>query len=125
MTPAGAPINPTVTLTDEFGNIVYYRDHIFVPYGPYRNANDPINDPYVTYGTTADYGQHYFGPGVGATLPVSWKPTVLPSRNYINQWGTALNLNWDIGEDMLLTSITAYREYETWSTGTRMPRRSP
>ena len=41
---------------------------------------------------------------------------MLPSRNYINQWGTALNLNWDIGEDMLLTSITAYREYETWST---------
>ncbi|MGH8034112.1 MAG: TonB-dependent receptor, partial [Lysobacterales bacterium] len=31
--PNGAYINPTVSLVDDTGNITYYRDNIFVPYG--------------------------------------------------------------------------------------------
>jgi hypothetical protein len=48
--------NPTVVVTNQDGVDTFYRDHIFVPYGPYHNANDPINDPYVTYATISDFG---------------------------------------------------------------------
>jgi iron complex outermembrane receptor protein len=36
---------------------VLYRNHIFVPYGPFHNPNDPINDPYVNYMTLHDPGE--------------------------------------------------------------------
>ena len=69
------PANPTITLTTAQGNTILYHDHIFVPYGPYHNASDPINDPYVTYATVADYGPMYMLPGDPAlTQPVPWKP---------------------------------------------------
>jgi iron complex outermembrane receptor protein len=41
---------------------------------------------------------------------------VLPSRNHIKQWGVSANLNWDISDTLNFISITAYREYDTWST---------
>jgi iron complex outermembrane receptor protein len=117
LTPGGAFINPTVTLSDGTGGTIFYRDHIFVPYGPFRNPDDPINDPYVSYGTTADYGDQYVGAGDPAvTVPVTWKPTVMPSRNYINQWGLAATVDWNISDNLSFTSISAYREYDTWST---------
>ena len=115
--PNGALINPTVTFTDDTGSVLYYRDHIFVPYGPYRNANDPINDPYVSYATIADYGQQYIGAGDPAlTLPVSWKPSVIEPRNHITQWGVSAQVDWKINDDLSLVSITAYRDYDTWFT---------
>jgi iron complex outermembrane receptor protein len=115
--PSGAYINPTVTFTDDTGNVLYYRDHIFVPYGPYHNPSDPVNDPYVTYATIADYGQQYIGAGDPAlTVPVNWKPSVIEPRNYITQWGLSAQVDWSISEDLSLVSITAYRDYETWFT---------
>ena len=110
--------NPTVSLTDQFGNVLYYRDHIFVPYGPYRNANDPINDPYVSYGTATDYGEMYMlGGDPAVTAPAPWKPNVIPPRNYITQFGTSLTIDWSISDTLSLKSISAYREYDsrfTW-----------
>ncbi len=109
------PANPTVTLIDQFGNVTYYRDHIYVPYGPYHNANDPINDPYVSYATAADYGEMYMLPGL--SQPVAWKPSVLEPRNYITQWGTSLKFDWNISDSLSFKSITGYREYDsrfTW-----------
>jgi len=115
--PDGSYINPTVTLINEDGTVTYYRGNNYVPYGPYHNASDPINDPYVSYGTIADYGQQYVGAGDPAvTVPVDWKPTVLPSRNYIRQWGMSATVDWDINDDLSFLSITAYRAYHTWST---------
>jgi len=113
--PDGSYLNPTITY-----NGVGYWDHMFVPYGPFRNANDPINDPYVNYANFQDNGQMYISAGSPATgpitIPVSWKPTHFPSRNYLNQWGSAINLNWQISDNMELVSITAYREYDVWAT---------
>ncbi|MCM3881016.1 MAG: TonB-dependent receptor, partial [Vicinamibacterales bacterium] len=109
--------NPTITLEDQFGNITYYRDHIFVPYGPYHNSSDPINDPYVTYGTTTDNGPMYMLPGDPAvTAPVPWKPSTFSSRNYITQWGTSLRFDWQISDTMSFDSISAFREYDSWFT---------
>ncbi len=109
--------NPTITLVDQNGNVTYYRDHIFVPYGPYRNASDPINDPYVTYGTTTDFGPMYMLPGDPAvTAPVPWKPSTFSSRNYITQWGTSLRFDWQISDSMSFDSISAFREYDSWFT---------
>ncbi len=120
----GAFINPTITLDNGDGNVTFYRDHIFVPYGPYHNAGDPINDPYVAYGTNADYGPMYmladdpFNPGSGVlTQVVPWKPSFIEPRNNINQWGSSLHLDWNISDTLSFQSITAYREYDsrfTW-----------
>lgn len=119
---SGNATDATVTLEDQFGNLTYYRDHNFVPYGPYHNANDPINDPYVSYATAADYGEMYMlqntVPGDPAiTAPAPWKPNVITPRNYITQWGSSLGIDWTISDSTSLTSITAYREYDsrfTW-----------
>jgi hypothetical protein len=111
-TPTGAYINPTLPIYDADGNPIYYRDHMFVSYGPNRNPNDPINDPYVSYSTLIDYydGQ-IVGTGNPAPMtPVGWKPTALSPRNYISQWGLSANINWTINEDLSLVSITASRE---------------
>jgi len=116
--PTGNYLNPTIPLPDGLGGELYYRDHIFVGYGPY--ANDPLMDPYVSYATFTDYGEQYIGPGTpetGAiTVPVNWKPTVFPPRNYIEQWGLSLHVDWDINDTMSFVSITSYREYDTWMT---------
>jgi len=106
----------SITLPGTNGPLYYY-DNLFVPYGPYHNPSDPINDPYVTYSTIADYGEQYLAAGVPSlTLPVSWKPTVLPSRNYIKQWGLSARVDWTINDNMSFLWLSAYREYNTWST---------
>ena len=117
------PGNPALSIDDgDPGTpLVYYRDHIFVPYGPYRNANDPINDAFVNYATLSDpYTTMPVGGGdtlngtTGASVP--WKPLSLPSRNTLDQRGLSINLTWDINDNLSLTSISAYREYDTWLT---------
>jgi iron complex outermembrane receptor protein len=112
------PANPTLSLPDGQGGTLYYRDHIFVPAGPYRNPNNAINDPYITYGTTQDFNPgHVFGGGEPpGTVPVPWKPTTHPLRNYIVQSGASLRIDWQISDNMSFDSITAYREYDSWFT---------
>lgn len=115
--------NPALSIDDgdPATPLVYYRDHIFVPYGQYRNPGDPINDAYVNYATLTDpYTTMPVGGGDtlnGTTgVPVPWKPLSLPSRNTLDHRGASINVNWDINDNLTLTSITAYREYETWLT---------
>jgi len=119
--PDGTFLNPTITMETPDGNTIYYRDHIFVPYGPYHNADDPINDPYVTYGTNTDFGPMYMLAGTPATgpltQPVPWKPTTIPPRHDITQWGGSLKFDWQISDTLSFDSISAYREYDsrfTW-----------
>lgn len=111
-------VNPTVTLEDQSGNTFLYRGHIFVPYGPNHNPNDPVNDPYVAYGTNSDFGEMYMLPGNPAvTQPVPWKPSVIEPRNYITQWGASIDVAWSISDTLSFKSISAYREYDsrfTW-----------
>ena len=112
------PANPTLTLPDGNGGTLFYRDHIFVPYGPYHNSDDPVTSPYVTYGTTTDYlpGIPYAGGEPPSYATVPWKPSALPSRNYITQWGSSLRVDWQISDNLSFDSITAYREYDSWFT---------
>lgn len=112
-------LNPTISYDEN--TPVYYRDHNFVPYGPFRNANDPINDPYVNYATFSDGGPQYLDAGAPGgtgphTQPAPWKPFNTPGRNYLNQWGAAMNLNWTISDNLELVWIGAYREWDAWST---------
>lgn len=110
--------NPTITLDNGTGNPIYYRDHIFVPYGPNRNSNDPVNDPYVTYSTITDYNEMFLlGGDPPVTQPASWKPNVIRPRSDISQTGASLVIDWAISDSLSLKSITAYREYDsrfTW-----------
>lgn len=113
-------VNPTISADDNNPATppVYYRDHIFVPHGAYRNANDPINDPYVNYATFLDYNSGaIILPGDPAIrTPVPWKPLSLPPRNTLNQEGMSVNVTWDISDSLSLTSISAFRQYDTWLT---------
>jgi iron complex outermembrane receptor protein len=111
------PANATITLVNPAdGTVTFYRGHNYVPYGPYHNPGDPINDPYVSYATVADYGEMYMNTNPTVTAPVSWKPSVLEPRNYITQWGTALTFDWNISDTLSFASISSYREYDTRST---------
>jgi len=119
--PNGTFLNPTITMETPDGNTIFYRDHDFVPYGPYHNASDPINDPYVTYGTNSDSGPMYMLAGTPATGPVTqpvpWKPTTIPPRHDLTQWGGSLRFDWQISDTLSFDSISAYREYDsrfTW-----------
>ena len=111
-------VNPTMRLEDQFGNSFLYRGHLFVPHGPNHNPNDPVSDPYVSYGTASDFGEMYMLPGDPAvTQPVPWKPSVLEPRNYITQWGASIDIAWNVSDTMSFKSISAYREYDsrfTW-----------
>jgi iron complex outermembrane receptor protein len=110
--------NPTITLDNGTGTPIYYRDHIFVPYGPNHNSNDPIKDPYVTYSTLTDYNEMLMlGGDPPVSQPAPWKPNVIRPRNDISQTGASLIIDWDISDSLSLKSITAYREYDsrfTW-----------
>ena len=92
----GNPATPPVTFTD----------HRFVPYGRFRNPNDPINDPYVSYATLCDFTS-------ASALGVSWKPLCVDSENSLQMWGGSAKVDWSIGDGLSLTSITAYRQYDS------------
>ncbi len=119
--PDGNFLNPTITMETPDGNTIFYRDHIFVPYGPYHNSDDPVTSPYVSYGTNTDFGPMYMLAGTPATgpltQPVPWKPTVIPPRHHNTQWGASLKFDWQISDTLSFDSISAYREYDsrfTW-----------
>jgi iron complex outermembrane receptor protein len=104
-TPAGTLLfghNPNAAFNI---NGVPYQNHIFVPYGPFHNANDPINDPYVNYATMVDNT-----PNSGA---VTWKPVAFDSANTLHMWGLSTKVDWRLSEKLALTSITAYRTYDS------------
>jgi iron complex outermembrane recepter protein len=84
---------------------VAFQNHVFVPYGAFRNANDPINDPYVNYSTMVD--------NTATTLTIPWKPVILPSKNTLQMWGLSGKLDWKLGDSLALTSISAYRTYDS------------
>ena len=86
---------------------VYYQNHIFVPYGPNHNPADPITDKFVNYATMLDTTTTQDG------LPVPWKPARLPSRNTLNMWGLSGKIDYRLSDMLTLTSITAYRHYNS------------
>lgn len=120
LTGGGTYVNPTMSIQGADGNPVYFRDHMFVTSGPYRPAG-ALNDPYANYATRIDEADCQLidtgAPGVAPTcVPVPWKPSSLPSRNTLNQWGVSAQVDWQLNDVTLLTSITSYREYDSWTT---------
>jgi len=83
--------------------LVCYLNHVFVPYGPNAPAN-AINDPYVNYANFLDM--------TAATATTPWKPVQMEPIANLDQWGISGQIDWQINEDLSLTSITAYRTYQ-------------
>jgi iron complex outermembrane receptor protein len=101
--------NPSPLFNIDDGNpatpTVGFQNHIFVPHGAFRNANDPINDPYVNYATLID--------NTPTSALVPWKPVILPSKNTLQMWGISGKLDWKLSDGLSLTSISAYRTYDS------------
>ena len=80
-----------------------YYSNAFVTHGQFR-GDSAINDPYVTYTTYLDPDRPL------PTRPFS--PVAVPPINEIDHWGLSATIDWALGEDFSIKSITAYREYE-------------
>ncbi len=74
----------------------------FLPYSPWGGAGDPFTDsPYVTYSNYAD------------VMPVDQQaPIYADPKTTFNGWGISGNIEWEIADNLNLTSITAYRSYK-------------
>ncbi len=103
--------NPSNLFTIDDGNPatppVAFQNHIFVPYTPIPGVvtSDPINDPFVNYATMVD--------NTPTSPQVPWKPVILPSKNTLQMWGISGKLDWKLSDSLSLTSISAYRTYDS------------
>jgi iron complex outermembrane recepter protein len=89
------------------------------------NLNNPAN-PLLVGGVTDPNGNNIINvlrdlgqPLAGFSNPYSRTIYVSPGRSYIgetNDWGVSLEANWNLG-GATLTSITAYRDYESGQPG--------
>ncbi|MXO65277.1 TonB-dependent receptor [Altererythrobacter endophyticus] len=75
----------------------------FITYSPYGNfALDGFSDsPYVSYETYID-----LDPRDGSA------PWQAPLKSAVNNWGLSASLNVELSDNLALTSITAYRDYD-------------
>ena len=82
----------------------------YSPYGPF--ALDPFSDsPYISYESYID-----LAPRDGSA------PWQAPLTGSIDSWGVSANLNIELGDDLALTSITGYREFDgNYSSGDGSP----
>jgi len=134
--PTGDYANPMVSIEGKDGNPVAFRDHMFVTSGPFQPANS-INDPYANYATRIDQGNCLltstgtapvgvanpdplidgYEPGGEPYCPnVAWKPSSLPSRNTLNQWGISAQVDWTLSDITEIVSLSSYRQYDSWTT---------
>jgi len=95
-------------------------DGKFVPYGP--NSTDPNrpNNPYMTYGNFVDVGGFpgFTDPVTGNNRAPS-KPVVFSPLNNFKGWGTNLNVDYKLNDNLQLVSITSFRYYDnTFSNDT-------
>jgi iron complex outermembrane receptor protein len=74
----------------------------FLSYSPWGGAGDTFTtSPYVTYSNYADVLPPDGGPGY------AYDP-----RTTFNGWGVSGNIEYDLSDDVKVTSITAYRQYD-------------
>ena len=93
-------------------------DNRFVTYGQYRRANAVINDPYTTYASFYDPGVTYMaadtqGPGGAAGAPNG--PFIVQPASQVEGWGVSGTIDYKLGDDFALKSITGYRHYNSFS----------
>ncbi len=91
-------------------------DNRFVPYGQYRRADSVLNDPYATYANFYDPGVTYTaasavsagGPG---TVGAPNGPLTAEPRSWVDGWGVAGTIDYELSDSIALKSITGYRSY--------------
>jgi iron complex outermembrane recepter protein len=114
----GNPATPPVAFNGTPNSTSVWNNHRFVPYGRFHDGSDPINDPYVSYATLCDFTS-VNSPTVPGNVNsmgsagVNWKPFCAASENSLHMWGASTKIDWNINDDMTLTSITAFRKYDT------------
>ncbi|MBT2189110.1 TonB-dependent receptor [Sphingobium nicotianae] len=138
--PAGSPLEINVTgdytkdnsatqasvllasaeLTGRQNNSIPYQgvpyDNRFVTYGQYRRPNAVLNDPYATYANFFDPGVTYRaatstatgGPG---TAGAPNGPLFADPSSTNEGWGVSGTIDYKLGENFALKSITGYRHY--------------
>jgi iron complex outermembrane receptor protein len=119
-TPGTGQFNPTRgvyegTFLDPDGNLATTADRVylnsqFVTHGPYRG--DPIiNDPHITYATFLD--------PMPAQPNRPYSPQTTDPGVEFDDQGVSVQVDWDIGDNLSLKWITAYRKYEdVWAYDT-------
>ena len=75
----------------------------FVPWGPNSCDSAHLNNPYVSYGNFTD--------PAAPTAAQPWKPFSTPSISHMQSWGVSGTIDWSLGPDVSIKSITAYRRY--------------
>ena len=84
-----------------------YLTNAFVPYGPWRPADAPVNDGYVNYSTYMD--PHPFN----ADTQQRYSPSAIRPETTLDHYGVAFNVDWQISDNLSLKSVTSYREYDS------------
>ncbi|MCW2335901.1 iron complex outermembrane receptor protein [Sphingobium sp. B2D3A] len=112
-------------LTGRQNNSIPYQgapfDNRFVTYGQYRRAGAVLNDPYATYANFYDPGVTYRaattasagGPG---TAGAPNGPTYAEPLSGVKGWGVSAEINYTLGDNLALKSITGYRKYDSRSS---------
>ncbi len=110
----------TPTASDRSGLSVPYQgvayDDRFVPYGQFRRPGAVLNDPYASYANFYDPGVMYkaadagTGPGSSITPGARLGPFIAPSAAQVDGWGIAGTIDYELGNNLALKSITGYRD---------------
>jgi len=93
---------------------VAYDDR-FVTHGVYRRPNAVLNDPYASYANFYDPGVMWSaaaappGPPSGYVAGSPLGPFTAPSAGGAEAWGVAATIDYELGENLALKSITGYR----------------
>jgi iron complex outermembrane receptor protein len=96
-------------------------DNRFVPYGQYRPANAVLNNPYASYASFFDPGVLYAaldagaGPPSSITAGASNGPFTAPVASENDGWGISGTIDYELGDNVALKSITGYRHYYSLS----------
>lgn len=116
---ASSAVNGMGDLSIPFQNAAY--DNRFVTYGQYRPDNAVLNDPYATYANFYDPGLLYEATGAPAgppsTAPAGARlgPFIVDPITDTEAWGVSGTIDYQLGDNFSLKSITGYRTYDSVS----------
>ena len=81
----------------------------FVPNGPFSCDPNGRNQKYISYATFSDT--------LAPTTQRPAKPVIIPPVQQLDQHGLSAAVDWKLGENYSVKSVTAWREYDsTWAS---------
>jgi iron complex outermembrane receptor protein len=89
-------------------------DNRFTPYGPNR-GDTVFNDPYLSYANFVNPGVTYTPTDVPGNPGASNGTFYAKPANEVDAWGASATVDWKIGNNYSIKSITGFREYDTLS----------